>query len=417
MPARPLTSNLWALHPEHLLLAAAIALGPFREHRDYSLGLTILWLSLHWIRALWAQRNLIHRQLTTIVPGIALGLLLIQTRMLLTMEDHEGPTRYMLIAFALLVGSNLSLASWKRLLQWITAGSLAVSIFFLVSLATSNGAWLGTVNKDVFGEGYGGINMLGSVLNIFTVLSAYTLRISKNNLIKLLAASTFFTSYALCLASNSRMTAVAPLLALFIAWITSEGWKKLLKLSNPFRPAAILFVLSVPAAIYWYGAILPDIGSGMKSDIARLNIWQCSLENSIFAGNNRIAYGNGFQWKPIQEACGHWQAHSSYVHFLSMHGLLGLIALAVIMLIVFKGIRDHLRQSGHERSLWHSSWGEVALGSTLVVMITAVSSTTYLGGYLNPFLIGLMLSMGLAPLPRDQSKPEADQGEARINAN
>ena len=100
-----------------------------------------------------------------------------------------------------------------------------------------------------------------------------------------------------------------------------------------------------------------------------------------------------------------------------MHRLLGLIALVVIMLIVFKGIRDHLRHRGHERSSWHSSWGEVALGSTLVVMITAVSSTTYLGGYLNPFLMGLMLSMGLAPLPVVQSTSESDQGEARINTN
>ena len=100
-----------------------------------------------------------------------------------------------------------------------------------------------------------------------------------------------------------------------------------------------------------------------------------------------------------------------------MHGLLGLIAFAVIILIVLKGIQEHLRHRDHERSLWHSSWGEVSLGSTLVVMITAVSSTTYLGGYLNPFLIGLMLSMGLAPLPRDQSKPDSDRGEARINTN
>lgn len=414
MTARSLASRIQASHPEHLLLAAAIALGPFREHRDYSLGLAIIWLSLHWIQDLWKNRHVSTKRLSTIVPGIALGLLLIQSRMLLTMSDYEGPTRYLLIAFALLVGSSLSLKNWKRLLQWMTAGSLAVCILFLTSLATSDGAWLGTINKDVFREGYGGLNMLGSVLDVFTILSAYTLRISKNNLMQFLAASALFTSFSLCLASNSRMAAVAPLMALFLAWIISEGWRELLKLSNRWRPTAILFVLSIPATIYWYFAIRPDIGSGMTSDVARLKIWRCSLENSIFAGNNRIAYGNGFQWRPIQEACGHWQAHSSYVHFLSMHGLLGLIALAVMMGIVFKGIRGHLRQRSHESSLWHSSWGEVALGSTLVVMITAVSSTTYLGGYLNPFLIGLLLSMGLAPLPEGQLKSESDQGEVRI---
>ena len=415
MPVRPLTSNLWALHPEHLLLAAAIALGPFREHRDYSLGLTILWLSLHWIRTLWAQRNLIHRHLTTIVPGIALGLLLIQSRMLLTMEDHEGPTRYLLIAFALLVGSNLSLASWKRLLQWITAGSLAVSIFFLVSLATSNGAWLGTINKDVFGEGFGGINMLGTVLATLSVCSAYSLRISQNLFPRIAACISLLTSYSLCLASNSRLAAVAPLLALFFAWIFSEGLLAAKDFGRQTNLALLCAFTSIPIITVWALAIAPDIAGGMSSDNARLQIWKCTIKNSILAGNNRIAYGNGFDWTSIRDACGQWQAHSSYIHFLSMHGLLGLISLLVISLIVFKGIREHLHNRALPRSLWHSSWGEVALGSSFIVMLTGLTSTSYLGGYLNPFLIGLMLSTGLAPLPGAQSKSESAQGEARIN--
>lgn len=415
MLVRPLTSNLRALHPEHLLLAAAIALGPFREHRDYSLGLTILWLSLHWIRALWSQRNLIHRQLSTIIPGVALGLLLIQSRMLLTMEDHEGPTRYLLIAFALLVGCNLSATSWRRLLQWITAGLLALSIAIYLSWLVGNYSALSLVNKHSLEEGFGGINMLGSVLDVLTVCSVYSLRISRSLAARIVASLSAITGYTLCLATNSRMAAVAPLLALFFAWAIAEGWPRARRLPERLRNITAGIYILLPAAIYWHFAIKPDLEIKMINDTARLNIWRCSLENSIFAGNNRIAYGNGFQWKPIQEACGQWQAHSSYVHFLSMHGLLGLIALAVIMVIVFKGILGHLRHRSHDQSLWHSSWGEVALGSTLVVMITAVSSTTYLGGYLNPFLIGLMLSMGLAPLPETQSKLESTQGEARIN--
>ena len=254
-------------------------------------------------------------------------------------------------------------------------------------------------NKYFFGEGLGGINVLGSVLSTLTVIGVYSLRISKSLAPRVIAILSTFTSYSLCLASNSRSAAVAPVFALFLAWFFSEGWSALKKLRLPIKSAVLLFFTAVPLSIIWNVIIAPDLADGMESDALRLQIWKCSIKNSVLAGNNRIAYGNGFDSSSMQDACGQWQAHSSYVHFLSHHGLLGLISLLVVLVIVLKGIRAHLNHRTDSRSIWHSSWGEVSLGSALIILLTGIATSSYLGGYLNPLLIGLTLSVSLAPLP------------------
>ena len=404
-------------NPEHGLLAAAIALGPFREHRDYSLGLAIIWLSLHLLRQLWTSRQYVKGKIASLTPGIALGLLLIQSRMLMRMDDHEGPTRYLLIAVALLVGSCLSNTNWKHLLQWIATGTLILSMMFWLQLDSTNSLWIHAANKNWAGEGYGGINMFCSVLNVLTLCSFYGFRLSDKLLQRLITGSACLLSYSLCLVSQSRMAAVAPLLAVFFAWLISEGWSKVKRLSNLPKAGAIGILMLLPSATYWHFAIRPDLSSNMVNDTARLQIWWCNLQNSVFAGNNKIIYGSGFDSSRIRDACGHASSHNAYVQFLSMHGLLGSIALLVLLILVSQGIRHHLRHRGDARGRWRCSWAEVALGTNLLILFTAISSSTHLGGYLNPLLIGLMLSMSLAPLPQASDPKNADQSDVRIIPN
>ena len=399
-------------NPEHCLLAAAIALGPFREHRDYSLGLAILWLSWHLLRQLWSSRHHLKGHIASLTPGIALGLLLIQSRMLMRMDDNEGPTRYLLIAVALLVGSGLSQTSWKHLLQWMAAGTLILSIIFWLQSDITNNNWLYDANKYWAGEGYGGINMLGSALNVLTVCSFYSVRLSKKLIPRLISGVSCLLSFTLCLASNSRMAAVAPLLAIFFAWLASSGWDRAKRLPKLAKTVVTGVFILIPLSTYWYFAIRPDISMGMVNDTARLEIWWCNLQNSIFAGNNKIVYGSGYDWSAIRDACGHASSHNAYIQFLSMHGLLGGIAFAMLLIFVVKGIRDHLLHRDNERSLWSCSWGETALGTTLVVLFAAISSSTHLGGYLNPLLIGLMFSMGLISLPKCSVQPYSVQKES-----
>lgn len=396
-------------NPEHSLLAAAIALGPFREHRDYSLGIAILWLSVHLLSQLWSSRHRWTGHIASLTPGIALGLLLIQSRMLIRMDDNEGPTRYLLIAVALLVGSQLTLQNWKHLLQWIATGSLILSITLLLFWDPTKLNWLSHANKFLLGEGYGGINMLCSALNVLVICSFYSFRLNKSLFSKLISGTACLLGYTACLASQSRMAATAPLLALFFAWLVSEGWSRAKALPGRLQAPAISAFILLPTSIFWYFAIWPDISAGMPSDHARLKIWWCHLHNSVFAGNNKIVYGSGYDWQEIRNICGNFSSHNSYIQLFSMHGLLGLIGLGVILILVSQGLCNHLAHRDSPRGLLSCSWAEAALGCTFVVLITAISSSTHLGGYLNPLLIGLMLSMSLAPLPQTITPQRAEQ--------
>ena len=233
---------------------------------------------------------------------------------------------------------------------------------------------------------------------------------------RLISCASIVTTYSLCLESNSRLAAVTPFAGLLLSWLISEGGRHK-KLKLPAKFAAVCLFLAVPLVGIWNIVIAPDLADGMESDALRLQIWKCSISNSLLAGNNRIAYGNGFDSTAMQDACGQWQAHSSYVHFLSNHGVLGLISLLVILLIVFKGIRAHFNHRLEPRSLWHSSWGEVALGCTITVMLNGMTTTNYLGGYLNPLVIGLMLSASLAPLTASEFKRKSQQEKGIISSN
>ena len=228
-----------------------------------------------------------------------------------------------------------------------------------------------------------------------------------------MSCASIATTYSLCLESNSRLAAVSPFAGLLLSWLISEGWPSIRKLKLPAKSAAVCLFLAVPLVAIWNVVIAPDLADGMESDALRFQIWKCSISNSLLAGNNRIAYGNGFDSRAMQDACGQWQAHSSYVHFVSHHGVLGLISLLVILLIIFKGIRAHFNHRLEPRSLWNSSWGEVALGCTVTVMLNGITTTNYLGGYLNPLVIGLMLSTGLAPLKVSEFNSESQQEKSK----
>ena len=157
--------------------------------------------------------------------------------------------------------------------------------------------------------------MLATVLSTLTVCGVYSLRISKNLATRLISCVSIFTAYSLCLESNSRLAAVTPFAGLLLSWLISEGWPSIRKLKLPAKSAAVCLLLAVPLIAIWNVVVAPDLADGMESDALRLQIWKCSISNSLLAGNNRIAYGNGFDSTAMQDACGQWQAHSSYVHF------------------------------------------------------------------------------------------------------
>lgn len=390
-------SKFRALHFEHFLIAFSLILGPYRDFRNYSIGLVVIWLAIHLVKILRENRSHDGKKSISLAAALFIGLLLTQLRVLLTMPDNDGATRYLLIAFALLVGANLSRRSWKTLFHYITISGLITAICYWANWQPEVSSWLIKANKYTFKEGYGGINMLGSVLDIFLVVSTYTLRTCRMKISKIYSSLAVFSIFSLILATNSRMAVIAPILAVYLSWLYSTGRYQLNQLARPKKWFFSSLCIFAPFVACWFFVVRPDWSNGMLSDAARLEIWVCSLKNSIFAGNNRIAYGIGYMWQQIQAACGQWQAHSSYIHFVSMHGMLGIMGIMSIIFLAFKGARDQLRRFNSNICFWNCNCGEVTLGCMLVVAITALSSTTYLGGYLNPMLMGLVFSMSLVP--------------------
>ena len=50
-------------------------------------------------------------------------------------------------------------------------------------------------------------------------------------------------------------------------------------------------------------------------------------------------------------------------------------------------------------------------------MLNGMTTTNYLGGYLNPLIIGLMLSAGLTPLTVSEFNSETQQEKKKIGSN
>ena len=199
-------------------------------------------------------------------------------------------------------------------------------------------------------------------------------------------------SYSLCLASHSRMAAAAPLLSAIISWLFSNNISNNKKIQKSHKRIIFTTIFSLPLAVVWFFVIQADIGDGMLSEIGRMQIWGCHLQNSIMAGNNKIAYGFGYNWKEIQEICCHWSSHSAYVQLLGMHGLLGVAALIIILSYAFKGVIKNLHIKNILSSPLEKSWVQISLGLFIYILLTAVSNTSHYGCFLNPLAIGLLLS-------------------------
>lgn len=384
-------SELKHFYPEHILMAGAICMAPFREFTAYSSGLAISWIVLQLVRKIRQSRNNISLQ---VAPAIMIGLLLVQAKVILNMDDHPGATRYIILSSTILASSTLTIRSWRALLNWLSAAGFIMGILLYTQFDESNYRWLMDSNKYFFGEGLGGINLLGSVLNAICVSNFYSARLSKKVILRIVFLVNSVFIYLLCLETQSRMAAIAPVLSIVLSWIISEGIS-LLRRSPPVKRISYLggFFI-IPTSAYWWLVIRPEMS--MRGELSRLSIWKCFLENSILAGNNKIAYGNGYDLESIQQACGHWQAHNALMQLLSMHGIIGIIALSPVAVLIFKNIFNHLNDRFDEGIKWRASWGEVSAGLTLIAIIPSISSTTFLGGYVNPIIIGLLLSVCMA---------------------
>ena len=402
------------LRPLDALLPISLVLQLDKAQNSLSLGLILIWVALCFLDPVIKNRSKHDSRHSGTVYALCLGLLLFQARTIVTGSDETGISQYLMVALGVAVGFSLGLNAWRRLLQWINLATLAISITLLSHFRIEHD-WLQDINRQLFNEGYGNINRLGVVLCLLTITSWASARLSRHRLFQALGASGAALGYLTCLATESRMAAITPLIAVFASWVILHGSPLLKSKSKAKLPLMVAAVL-IPLGTIWTFVILPDIDVGFSGDNTRMRLIRC-WAGSLFSGQSSLLYGTGHNRSKIMELCsdanigniwagvpgasGH--AHNTYAQLMALHGLFGIVAILILVLVISRGMIEQCRTSiaGETTETVHGwtnfSWGEACLGFNLTVLIGSLLTTIHIYNHVNQLLIGLLLSASLAP--------------------
>jgi O-antigen ligase len=150
----------------------------------------------------------------------------------------------------------------------------------------------------------------------------------------------------------------------------------------------------------------------MESDVVRIKIASCWLR-SIWSGDNRFLLGTGHDTSPIRKLCtdtnigyihefsdtsssGH--AHSTFINLIAHFGLLGLIAIAILIIILGRSVLNNLKQEANataQKSLWAPCWSETSITILITIAVCAASNTIYIYNLAIPLVLGLLLAIPL----------------------
>ena len=409
-----ISSLLRKLRPLDALLPFSLILQLDKSQNSLSLGLLLIWVVLRFLEPILINRSRQDSRHAGTAYALFLGLLLFQARAIVTRTDQIGISQYLMVALGLAVGFSLSPDAWRRLLQWLNLATLAISIRLLSHFRFEQD-WLGEVNREVFDEGYGNINRLAVVLCLLTITSWASARLSRRRFFQILGGLGAGVGYVTCLFTESRMAAIAPLTAVIACWLILHGHSLLTSKARMSKPLLIAAVL-IPLGTIWTFVILPDIDVGFSGDNTRMRLIRC-WAGSLFSGESSLLYGTGHSREKIMALCsdknigniaahlpgaaGH--AHNAYVHLTALHGLFGVVAILLLVLVSSHGMLHHLRlaqasnSKDTKRSSINFSWGEACLGFNLTILICSLTTTIHIYNHVNQLLIGLLLSASLAP--------------------
>ena len=409
-----ISSLLKKLRPLDALLPISIVVQLDKAQNSLSLGLLLIWVALRFLDPVVKNRSRNDNRHSGTVYALFLGLLLFQARAIVTRSDETGISQYLMVALGLAVGFSLGLDAWRRLLQWINLATLAISITLLSHFRLEHG-WLQDLNRQLFNEGYGNINRLGVVMCLLTISSWASARLSRHRLFQALGACGTVVGYLTCLATESRMAAITPLFAVLASWLILHA-RPLLKSKTKAKLPLMIAAGLIPLGTIWTFVILPDLDVGFSGDITRMRLIRC-WAGSLFSGQSSLLYGTGHDrskimelcsdanigniWAGVQGASGH--AHNTYAQLIALHGLFGIVAILILVLLISRGMIHQCRMAttGDNPDTtpeWASfSWGEACLGFNLTVLIGSLATTIHIYNHVNQLLIGLLLSASLAP--------------------
>ncbi len=399
------------MHPLDSLILFSIVLQTYKPTRELSLGLLVIWLA-------WRLLVVLREGVSDGMPNrfrfnaaLFLGLLLVNTRLIVLRDDVRGPTQFLLIALGFVVGTSLSQQSWRRLMFWLGVSTIPLGFLFLNEAITSSlPLAFESIEKiyDATMRGHGGINRFATLALMLSICAWYSFFFSRGLVARSLAVLGAIFGYILCIGCGSRLSVAAAPLSILLAWSVLRLKARSKKLQD--------IVIGIYAIIFsglgfWWFLFSPDSATNRAADYYRLEAARCWF-SMIFSGNNRFIYGVGYGVDKANKMCHHipdfrkelgtiGHAHNTFAQMAGQHGILGIIALVIFASLVFVGLRTQLSKVQEVLPLGPEAmtWAEAALGINLALAFTSFTTTIFIYSHLNQVLIGLLAATSLASPP------------------
>lgn len=399
------------IRPLDALVLFSIVLQTYRSTRELSLGLLVIWLAWRLLVAFKEGASDGISNGFRFNLALFLGLLLVNTRLIVLRDDVRGPTQFLLIALGFVVGASLNQQSWRRLMFWLGVSAIPLGFLFLNEAITFNFALTFGSIEQIYNttmRGHGGINRFATLSLILTVSAWYSFFFSRGNIARGLASLGVITGYILCIGSGSRLSVAAAPLSIFIAWSVLRIKARSKKLQSIV--IGLYAILFSGLGLWWF-LLSPSSAINRAADYYRLEAARCWL-SILFSGTNRFIYGVGYGADKANEICHHipdfrgelgtiGHAHNTFAQMAGQHGILGIIALVIFVSLVFVGLRNQLSKVQEVLPLGPEgmTWAEAALGINLALAFTSFTTTIFIYSQLNQVLIGLLAATSLASPP------------------
>lgn len=396
------------------LLPLSIALHSYKSSRELGVGLLVIWiawrLSVCLIEAGGDGRRPPALQACL---GLFLGLLLVNGRLIALRDDVQGPSQFLLIALGFVIGCLLVPQAWRITIGWLAFSVLPLLFLFIVEAHASGLPLTLSQIETIYNttmRGHGGINRFATLALMLTMCAWYFTLFAKGLLAKGLGILTVISGYALCLGSGSRIAIFGAPLAVFLAWavIRLQGRRSQM-LVRLLLGASGLFIF----LMFWWFVLSPEAATNRMSDFLRMEAARCWL-SLMFSGHNRFLFGSGYGSEIPNKICYHipdfrgqfgtiGHAHNTFAHIAGQHGLLGLIALLILLLLIGRGLRGQFAsiQSSLPLPLGPASttWAEATLGINLALAFNFLATTIHISNQINQVMIGLLAATAVNAFP------------------
>jgi len=431
MPALRQLNNFQA---QNALLSAGIILQVEHSTKAVGVGLVVLWLTITFLSEIIASQVDSQRERSSLY-ALALGLLLIQTRTILRIEDELGLTQYFLIALGIAAGACLSRQKWLRLLQWLGATTIPILILLTAqTISARHGtpllipAPLATIAQALTETSELRSYFQETIFSFLTISALIAGRLSQTRIAKFICYAEGACGLILCQSVESRMAIIAPILGTAIGFgLCHIG--TLAKISNKIKLTIVSIFASTLLITVFNVVIAPDLqtatGVALDSDRGRINIALC-WAGTMLAGDNRFIYGTGHDRTFIMERCtdesvgNYWQAvpgsttghaHNVVAHMMGLHGFLGIIALGLLATVYIKGALYFAKSEKifAPIPLGSAPWSEAIISMAIFMGVCSLSTTFYIYNHTLQIMIGLALGMPLLRVRASHRSRAAEQ--------